>query len=517
MNDREFENYLALLSGMLRLRRTQQSDIAGELRDHLIEHVAELERRGVPHQQAVREALEEFGDAAALAASFSALVRARRRRLIMRCTIGTSLVLAGLMIGVFAFRPPVENDSNVAQAQQGAGETTKSTAKERGKEDKAARDLDQATREELKKIADVQLNEIPLKDVLEHLSDKHNVQFFIDFRSLNEASIPIDSPVTLNLKRVPAEMLLELMLHQLQLGYTVRNGLIIVSTEEALANRAEVRVYKVPDGGAEELAQLIPATIEPHSWRFTPVPAGLIGGGAVGGGYIGGMMPGMAGPQGIGTPATGGEASGMPSGLGGAGMGGFGGLEDSGGVGSIRVFRGVLVVSQTPEVHQKIEKLLDDLDKVLPPQSQSTSTGMTNPDAAPGYGRMPAPQGTGYPGASTRTPRYPGQGGPQYPGQNVPGGAPDYRGAGAPRYPQSSTAPRSTGEGESASPPIQPESGSGQTAVVTESAPSVFGEAADVEPSGPARGGSTTKEPPRETGGGTNTKEPPLYPGKQRN
>ncbi len=125
MNDREFENYLALLSGMLRLRRTQQSDIAGELRDHLIEHVAELERRGVPHEQAVREALTEFGDAAALAASFSALVRTRRRRLIMRCTIGTTLVMAGLMIGVFAFRPPVENDPGLVQAQQGPGETTK--------------------------------------------------------------------------------------------------------------------------------------------------------------------------------------------------------------------------------------------------------------------------------------------------------------------------------------------------------------------------------------------------------
>jgi hypothetical protein len=36
MSDREFENYLALLTGMLRLRRTQREGIAGELRDHLI-------------------------------------------------------------------------------------------------------------------------------------------------------------------------------------------------------------------------------------------------------------------------------------------------------------------------------------------------------------------------------------------------------------------------------------------------------------------------------------------------
>jgi hypothetical protein len=58
MKDREFENYLALLSGMLRLRRTQREGIAGELRDHLVEHVAHLEASGIAHEEAVRRALE---------------------------------------------------------------------------------------------------------------------------------------------------------------------------------------------------------------------------------------------------------------------------------------------------------------------------------------------------------------------------------------------------------------------------------------------------------------------------
>jgi hypothetical protein len=458
MNDREFENYLALLSGMLRLRGTQQSDIAGELRDHLIEHVAELEQRGVPHQQAVREALEEFGDAAALAASFSALVRARRRRLIMRCTIGTSLVMAGLMIGVFAFRPPVENDSIVAQAQQGPGETAKQKAKETAKEDQQARDLDQKTRAELKKLTELEFTEIPLREALDYIKDKHQIQFFFDKRAMEEANAPIDTPVTFNMHSAPVEMVLDLILNQIRLGYTIRNGVVIVTTEDALANSAEVRVYKVPDGGAEDLAQLIPATIEPHSWRYTPVPAGLMGGGMPYG-RGGGMMPGMGSPQGPVNPVAGEGGAAMPGGApGGVGMGGFGGLEDGGGVGSIRVFRGVLVVSQTPEVHQKIEKLLDDLEKVLPPQSGTRGAStMGGPHSPPTFGET-TPTGPGYPGQSRPTPRYSGSGSPRYPGQ---GGPPRYSGAGAQGYPQQSDTTAGPAADVFDSPPDQPASPSG--------------------------------------------------------
>ncbi len=120
---------------------------------------------------------------------------------------------------------------------------------------------------------------------------------------------------------------------------------------------------------------------------------------------------------------------GAPGGMGMGGMGGLGGggLEEGGGVGSIRVFRGVLVVSQTPEVHQKIEKLLDDLEKVLPPQSTTSGTGMMGPLSSPGYG---ATRHRRVPDILARRdarriilvrrgrPRYPGQGGaPRYPGQ----------------------------------------------------------------------------------------------------
>ncbi len=289
------------------------------------------------------------------------------------------------------------------------------------------------------------------------------------------------------------------MLHQLRLGYTVRNGLIIVSTEEALANRAEVRVYRVPEGGAEDLAQLIPATIEPHSWRYTPVPAGLMGG-SMPGGYGGAMAPGMsgaAGPHAMGGLA-GGEGSGpMPGGApGGAGMGGTGGFEEGGGVGSIRVFRGVLVVSQTPEVHQKIEKLLDDLEKVLPPQSRTPGTGMMSPHSAPGFGTT-TPPGAGYPSSSGRTPNYPGSGGPpRYPGQS---GSPRYPGAGAPGYPLQGDPAAPPAADEFVPPPDKPASGEPARGVPTSSGD---GERVDTAPAagGAPSGSSTTRELPRTPG-----------------
>src|SRR5687767_10357401 len=102
MSDREFENYLALLSSLLRLDRKQQASIADELRAHLEDRLEELLARGVSHDDAVRQALAEFGDAAGLAGQFGAISMNRKRRWLMRLTTfsvaATLLLAAGLAI-----------------------------------------------------------------------------------------------------------------------------------------------------------------------------------------------------------------------------------------------------------------------------------------------------------------------------------------------------------------------------------------------------------------------------------
>ena len=253
MNDREFENYLALLSGMLRLRRTQQSDIAGELRDHLIEHVAELERRGVSHEQAVREALTEFGDAAALAASFSTLVRTRRRRLIMRCTIGTTLVMAGLMIGVFALPAARRERSRPGTGSAWARHHSKGGPRRALKaiRSEPSDPRDNITRERLSKGVDAEFTEIPLREVLQYLGDQLKIQFYIDRKSMGVEGIAEDVPVSFNLKDVPGEMILDLVLRELGLAYTIRSGVVMVASKSDIQSQTEVRVYPVTNGAEE--------------------------------------------------------------------------------------------------------------------------------------------------------------------------------------------------------------------------------------------------------------------------
>ena len=71
MSNQEFENYVALIGKLLQLTREQRDQISGELQDHLQMRVADLASEGVSKQDAINQALEEFGDAAAMAKNFS--------------------------------------------------------------------------------------------------------------------------------------------------------------------------------------------------------------------------------------------------------------------------------------------------------------------------------------------------------------------------------------------------------------------------------------------------------------
>ena len=390
MSDREFENYLALLTGMLRLRRTQREGIAGELRDHLIEHVAQLEASGIKHEEAVRRALEEFGDAAALAANFQALVGMRRRRLVMRCTIGTTVVMTGLVVAMLAFRPQVADDPNLVQAQAEAEQGGTSSTEDRKKTDfgKVRTDPDQRTRQALKSPSSVEFTETPLNVALATLSEQHGVQYYLDKRSLRDSDINQDAPVTLDLEEVPFGMVLDLMLRELGLGYRIRNGVIVVASETDMQSKTEVRVYELPLGGVEEgvslaheLALLIPATIEIQSWQSHMAPTNVYGDGGFGGAFGGGM----GGEMGMGAPET--------------------------GIGTLRVFRGTLVVSQTPEVHQRIEKLLEDLSNTGALNPQRLEDLRTAQPPASSFGGTPSPGGS----------FQPAQGPGGYSGRFVPG------------------------------------------------------------------------------------------------
>ena len=105
MSEQEFELYLKLLSRCLNLTPGQREQIADELRDHLEQRLEELAQAGVPREKAVVQALDEFGDAAVLAGNFATVARLKRRRFLMRLSLGSVGALTAALLIAFAFWP----------------------------------------------------------------------------------------------------------------------------------------------------------------------------------------------------------------------------------------------------------------------------------------------------------------------------------------------------------------------------------------------------------------------------
>jgi hypothetical protein len=339
MSDREFDNYLALLSRLLRLGDKQRDAIAGELRAHLEERLDDLVARGVPRDEAVRQALEEFGDAASLAAEFVSLSGNRRKRWIMRLT--TVSVAAAVLIaaGIVTFWPGNNAGPGRAQvaAQNPAGpgpatniEAAPLAAPRRALDDK------------LNQPIDSEFVNTPLKDALQFLQDKAGIQFVVKAKKLEEAGVTVDMPVTMSLKNVKLRTLLELILEQLELTYVTKDDLILITTPEE-AESPDNMVVRVYD--CRELLAL-------------PRPPGSIRPKTADGGRPAAPAEGSVGLEGKGAKQL--ETSDAEN------------LIDVietavapeswvnvGGPGAIAEYKGLLSVSATQNVHEKVERLLN--------------------------------------------------------------------------------------------------------------------------------------------------------------
>jgi hypothetical protein len=328
MSPEEFQNYLGLLSRLLRLRATERESIEEELRSHLEERLAALTAEGIEPARAISMALAEFGDAAALAAEFTAVSRYYKKRWIMRLTVGSiaaSIVMAAVLVSYWP-GGPARLTQNEAQAQQG----------EKVKETPALNpekvDANAQTRAKLEKLVNSDFVDTPLSQVFDFYANKLDVQFLMDTRVLADAGITSDTSITKNLKNVPADMILRCIFRDLgEMTYYLDNGVIIVTTQDEANSRLETQVYRIDDliysppmsknkeatdftfakkpnkVNYDSLIELISGTILPQTWDVVGGPA------------------------------------------------------------SICPYRGTLVISQTADGHQEIQKLLKDLRQSINP------------------------------------------------------------------------------------------------------------------------------------------------------
>jgi hypothetical protein len=275
MPAQDFELYLSLLSRFLRLKPAQRDEIADELRDHLEERLEELAARGLSRSEAIRAALDEFGDAAELANHFTHVAHIRKRRLIMRFSFGSVAALAAAILISAAFWPesPQAPSPRNASAQGGAGPAAGSAVPKPQGGQVAAPDSEKAAVDAklAERLGKVELMDVPLSEALEFISDRTGIDILFNRGALIDEGIDLNQPIQLVVKRanLSARAALDLILEPLKLSYTVRDGLIMITT---IADANQIQVYNVRD------------LLRHPAMNAGAGPMGGMGGGMMGGG-----------------------------------------------------------------------------------------------------------------------------------------------------------------------------------------------------------------------------------------
>jgi hypothetical protein len=286
VSEQEFDLYLKLLAKCLRLTSGQRELIADELRDHLEERLEELARAGVPRERAVAQALDEFGDAAVLAAHFTTIARLKRRRILMRLSLGSVGVLtAALLIG-YAFWPDnralrgperivaQEKPKALEPAKGGSGLSVKPTPGSKTHKDNQApvqkipvgvnfapvehpssSDLaglplvEARIHDALHQPVDFTIDPQSLKDALDFIAARYQIPILIDQKALEDANVDTTTEVKLSAPGITLHDAFQLLLGQLSspLNYDVIHGVLMISTEQKINDHLETIVYDCRD------------------------------------------------------------------------------------------------------------------------------------------------------------------------------------------------------------------------------------------------------------------------------
>ena len=97
----------------------------------------------------------------------------------------------------------------------------------------------------VQETTNLDFEETPLKEAMQFIGSFHNVNVVMDAKSLEEATIAIDQPLTMHLSGITLASGLKLMLEPLQLTYVVENEVLKITTLEVANHRYETRVYDV--------------------------------------------------------------------------------------------------------------------------------------------------------------------------------------------------------------------------------------------------------------------------------
>ncbi len=128
--------------------------------------------------------------------------------------------------------------------------------------------------------------------------DVLGIPIYVDPIGLQEAERSLNSTVQIDLEGVPLKTTLRLMLKQLGLAYTVKDGFLMITSEDSEDQQTEIRVYPVADLAIIPMSLMMGGGGGGGMGMMGGMGGGGMGGGGMGGGGMGGGMGGMGGGMG---------------------------------------------------------------------------------------------------------------------------------------------------------------------------------------------------------------------------
>lgn len=131
--------------------------------------------------------------------------------------------------------------------------------------------------------------DFPLRDVCELIQEKLDIDVAIDTRALEDFGIDSDTPITRSISGISNRSFLRLMLNELELTFTMRYGALWITTPEEAEARLTTKVYPVgrllvrdsslPERLADDdfLIGAIMASIAPDTWDEVGGPGSIDG------------------------------------------------------------------------------------------------------------------------------------------------------------------------------------------------------------------------------------------------
>lgn len=263
----DIEGWLDLLDRFLKLPNQHKQSIREELRGHLTERVRDLMLTGTEREFAMRQAINELGEAAELAERFRHANHYPRRRLLMNALLAG--VCTTVVIGAVAVMNSNGNQSSaIAPAFY------------------AAQEQADDQREALDSISIDLRTEMSPRDIVDAIVATKKIGVSVDWSPLEEIGLSPDEPLGMSGRELPVSMVLNELSRRLNnewdvLDWRVKDRMLILDTRHGWDLReriiASYNIQSIIDqlrheyatnynDAVEQICTVITNLVDPELW-----------------------------------------------------------------------------------------------------------------------------------------------------------------------------------------------------------------------------------------------------------